>query len=137
MGKKLYVGNLSYGISDSSLEQMFAADQTLLRAQLLAVNGIGPETADSILLYAGGLPTFVIDTYTHRVFKRHGWIEFEADYYHLKEQFESQLPNDPALFNEYHALLVRVGSLHCRTRPNCEACPLQQLLPEVGPLEPF
>jgi endonuclease-3 related protein len=119
-----------------SLEAMFASDGDELREALLGVNGVGPETADSILLYAGGLPSFVIDTYTHRVLARHGWIGFEAGYYDLKEHFESGLPRDVPLYNEYHALLVRLGHLHCRKTPKCEGCPLAELLPEGGPLEP-
>ena len=96
-----------------------------LREQLLAIHGIGPETADAILLYAGGLPTFVVDTYTHRVLARHGWIGYDADYDEIKDHFESNLPADAALFNEYHALLVRVGKDYCkRTEPKCETCPL-------------
>ena len=81
-----------------------------LREELLSLNGIGPETADSILLYAGELPTFVVDTYTHRVLARHGWIGYEAQYYEIKDAFESELEQDVALYNEYHALLVRVGA---------------------------
>jgi len=119
-----------------SLEAMFAEEFTTLRAGLLSINGIGPETADSILLYAGGLPTFVIDTYTHRVVKRHGWAAADADYHALKEHFENALDRDAALFNEYHALLVRVGKEHCRTAPRCEGCPLAELLPEGGPVQP-
>lgn len=119
-----------------SLEAMFATDMTTLRQELLGVNGIGPETADSILLYAGARPTFVVDTYTHRVLKRHGWIEFEADYHAVQEHFESRLEADPALFNEFHALLVRVGNEHCRKTPRCDGCPLADLLPEGGPLAP-
>jgi len=121
---------------DGSLEAMFASGLWSLREELLSVNGVGPETADSILLYAGGLPTFVVDTYTHRVFARHGWIEFDADYHAIKDYFESGLERDAALYNEYHALLVRVGKLHCRKRPKCDGCPLADLLPERGPLEP-
>jgi endonuclease-3 related protein len=121
---------------DGSLEVMFRTDLATLRAELLAVNGVGPETADSILLYAGGLPTFVVDAYTHRVFARHGWIEFDADYYAVQEHFESGLERDAALYNEYHALLVRVGRLHCRKTPQCGGCPLAGLLPDGGPLEP-
>lgn len=121
---------------DGSLDAMFASGLSTLREELLSVNGVGPETADSILLYAGGLPTFVVDTYTHRVFARHGWIEFNADYHAIKEHFESGLERDVALYNEYHALLVRVGKLHCRKRPKCDGCPLAELLPERGPLEP-
>ncbi len=118
-----------------SLETMFAADQQTLRRHLLEVNGIGPETADSILLYAGNLPSFVVDAYTARVFKRHGWIEPEADYHTIQEFCESNLPRDTALFNEFHALLVRVGKEHCGTQPRCQGCPLAPLLPEGGPLD--
>lgn len=120
-----------------SLEAMFSTSLPELRAQLLGVCGIGPETADSILLYAGNLPTFVVDAYTYRVFARHGWIAFDADYYEIQEHFESGLPQDPALYNEYHALLVRVGKERCRKRaPLCQGCPLAPLLPEGGPAEP-
>lgn len=121
---------------DGSLEAMFATELSELREKLLAVSGIGPETADSILLYAGGLPTFVVDTYTHRVLARHGWIGFDADYYELKDHFESSLPQDPRIFNEYHALLVQVGKEHCGKTPKCKDCPLAELLPPGGPLEP-
>jgi endonuclease-3 related protein len=119
-----------------SLEAMFAADQQTLRRQLLEVNGIGPETADSILLYAAHRPSFVVDTYTARVLKRHGWIEPDADYHALKEFCESHLPREVPLYNEFHALLVRVGKEHCGTRPHCEHCPLAPLLPDGGPLGP-
>jgi endonuclease-3 related protein len=118
-----------------SLDAMFAVNLPDLREQLLRVNGVGPETADSILLYAGQLPTFVVDTYTARVLKRHGWIEPEAGYHAIKEYFESNLDGNVELFNEYHALLVRVGHLHCRKTPKCEECPLNDLLPEGGPVE--
>jgi endonuclease-3 related protein len=119
-----------------SLKKMFRRDAAALREELLAINGIGPETADSILLYAGGLPVFVVDAYTYRVFARHGWIGFEAGYHEMQEHFESGLPRDAALFNEYHALLVRVGKEHCRKAPRCQGCPLAPLLPRGGPLEP-
>jgi endonuclease-3 related protein len=123
---------------DGSLEAMFQTDLATLREELLAVHGIGPETADSILLYAGNLPTFVVDTYTHRVLARHGWIGYEAGYDEIKDYFESSLPQDVALYNEYHALLVRVGKDYCRkTNPKCESCPLVALLPEDGIVQPF
>ncbi len=123
---------------DGSLEAMFQTDLATLREELLAVHGIGPETADSILLYAGGLPSFVVDTYTHRVAARHGWIGYEAGYDELKDYFESTLPRDVALYNEYHALVVSVGKDYCRkTNPQCDACPLAPLLPEGGIVEPF
>ena len=121
---------------DGSLETMFATGVFNLREELLAVHGIGPETADSILLYAGALPVFVVDTYTHRVFARHGWTGFDAGYYELQDHFAGGLPEDAALFNEYHALLVRLGHLHCRKTPKCDGCPLAELLPEGGPLAP-
>ena len=98
-----------------------------------AIHGIGPETADAILLYAGGLPTFVVDTYTHRVLARHGWIGYDADYHEIKDYFEITLPADARLYNEYHALLVRVGKEYCRkSAPKCEACPLAAMLPASG-----
>ena len=90
---------------DGSLDAMFRTNLATLREQLLAIHGIGPETADAILLYAGGLPTFVVDTYTHRILARHGWIGYDADYHEIKDHFESTLPADAPLYNEYHALL--------------------------------
>lgn len=123
---------------DGSLEAMFATDVSTLRDRLLAIHGIGPETADAILLYAGGLPTFVVDTYTHRVLARHGWVGYEADYHEIKELFEAALPAAAPLYNEYHALLVRVGKDFCRrTAPKCEACPLFSMLPEGGVMLPM
>lgn len=121
---------------EASLEQMFTAPLDELRESLLQVNGIGPETADSILLYAGGYPTFVVDAYTHRVFKRHGWIEDAADYHTLKDHLESGMERSAPLYNEYHALLVKVGKEHCGTKPRCEGCPLEDLLPCGGPHAP-
>ncbi len=120
---------------NGSLDAMFANELDQLRVELLAVNGIGPETADSILLYAGDKLTFVVDTYTHRVLKRHGWIEHEADYHETKFFFEKHLRQDVPLFNEYHALLVRVGNQFCHKQPKCEECPLATLLPPGGPHE--
>jgi len=121
---------------NGSLEQMFSLPIDQLRCELLEINGVGPETADSIILYAGNLPTFVVDTYTLRVFSRHGWVEPEMDYHSLKEFFESQLERDAALYNEYHALLVRLGKDYCKKQPRCEGCPLESYLPEGGPYEP-
>jgi endonuclease III related protein len=118
---------------DGSLDAMFSTNVATLREQLLAIRGVGPETADAILLYAGGLPTFVVDTYTHRILARHGWIGYDADYHEIKELFESLLPADASLYNEYHALLVRVGKDFCRrSAPKCDACPLAPMLPEGG-----
>ncbi|UCH78175.1 MAG: endonuclease III domain-containing protein [Candidatus Coatesbacteria bacterium] len=98
------------------------------REKLLAVKGIGPETADSILLYACGLPTFVVDAYTYRVLFRHGLAEEAASYDELKELFEAHLPPEVALYNQYHALLVRVGRERCRRgEPRCAGCALEGL----------
>lgn len=96
-----------------------------LRADLLSVPGIGPETADSILLYAAGRPVFVVDAYTRRVLARHRLIPPDMAYEPLRALFERHLPSDPALFNEYHALLVAVGKRYCRRRPLCATCPLR------------
>ena len=101
------------------------------------MNGIGPETADSIVLYAAEKPIFVIDAYTSRMLKRHGWIDYEADYYAMQEYFHSSLESDVALFNEYHALIVQVGKQFCGKKPKCEECPLCGMLPDSGIVEPF
>jgi endonuclease-3 related protein len=120
-----------------SLEAMFQTDLHTLREELLAVNGVGPETADSILLYAGRLGVFVVDAYTHRIFARHGWIGFDADYHQTQDYIQSSLREDVRLYNEYHALLVHTGKHYCRkTKPKCQECPLRDLLPNGGPLEP-
>jgi endonuclease III related protein len=123
---------------DGSIEAMFRTDLATLREQLLAVHGIGPETADVILLYAGGLASFVVDTYAHRILARHGWIGYDASYHEIKDYFESNLPADAPLYNEYHALLVRVGKDYCkRTAPKCETCPLAEMLPARGIVMPI
>jgi endonuclease-3 related protein len=98
-----------------------------LRTELLGIKGVGPETADSILLYAFERPIFVVDAYTARVAVRHGLIEPEADYEQLRDLFQSNLPQDVKLFNEYHALLVRVGKEFCRPKARCPNCPLEKL----------
>lgn len=98
-----------------------------LRAELLAVKGIGRETADSILLYALGRPIFVVDAYTARIAVRHALIDAGADYEQLQELFQSNLPEDVQLFNEYHALLVRLGKQFCRPKAQCSGCPLEHL----------
>jgi endonuclease-3 related protein len=99
------------------------------RDELLSISGIGPETADSILLYAGGHPTFVVDAYTRRVTARHGFAPTDAGYEELRSLFMENLPADASLFNEFHALFVAVGKRFCRPRePRCEGCPLLALL---------
>lgn len=109
---------------DGDMDRLEGIGLSELRESLLGINGIGAETADAILLYALGRPTFVIDAYTGRIARRHGLIDAEADGHELKALFEDHLPAEVALFNEYHALLVEVGKRHCKPRPRCEACPL-------------
>ncbi len=110
------------------LEALAERPTAALREWLLAQNGIGPETADSILLYAFDRPVFVIDAYTIRICQRHGWLEDQAGYDEAQSLFIKQLPADSTLFNEYHALLVRIGKEFCRTRqPACKRCPLSGL----------
>jgi endonuclease III related protein len=95
------------------------------RAKLLALHGIGPETADSMLLYALDMPVFVIDAYTRRIFARLGLTAADASYHELQAFFHAQLPMDPSLFNEFHALIVYHAKEHCLARPLCDDCPLQ------------
>lgn len=102
-----------------------------LRRDLLQVNGIGPETADCILCYALDFPIFVVDAYTARIFSRHGLLPEDVGYDELQSFFMDALPQDTALFSEYHALLVRVGNTWCKKKSGqCEACPLQPFLDE-------
>ncbi len=121
---------------DGSMDAMAAVSLSTLREELLTINGIGPETADSILLYAAGKSTFVVDAYTHRIAVRHGWIESEAGYDELKDYFESRLADDAATLGEMHALIVAVGKKLCRRREaKCDDCPLKPFLPDGGPVE--
>ncbi len=113
-----------------SLKKMFRTPLPRLRAELLELHGIGPETADAILLYAGGLPSFVVDAYTRRILERHGLAEPRATYHHIQDLFHSNLPPDPGLYNEYHALIVRASKDWCHKRnPICSECPLAPFLP--------
>jgi len=97
------------------------------RQELLQINGIGRETADSILLYAFERPVFVVDAYTYRIATRHQLIEPECDYEQLRSLFEDNLEDDVKLFNEFHALLVRTGKDFCRPKARCAGCPLEKL----------
>jgi endonuclease-3 related protein len=96
-----------------------------LREELLSINGIGRETADSIILYAAGKLTFVVDAYTYRILLRHGLIAPEDDYEAVKELLESSLPQSAPLWNDYHAQLVAVGKTYCRPTAQCAGCPLE------------
>jgi len=145
-----------------SLDRMFARATEELRAELLALNGVGPETADSILLYAGNHPVFVVDAYTRRVLERHGIIGPKAKYEEIRLLVEQAIggatrdaltvvqlggdPRHPASrisrterselaqhYNEFHALIVRVGNQYCSKTAKCEGCPLQRFLPPTAP----
>jgi endonuclease-3 related protein len=143
-----------------SLDRMFAQPTAQLRAELLELNGVGPETADSILLYAGNHPVFVVDAYTRRILERHGIITAKTGYEEIRRLIEGTIsnaesgalmvepgtdPRHPASrmsraarselaqhYNELHALIVRVGNQLCRATPKCEGCPLKNFLPGYG-----
>ena len=115
-----------------SLTKMFNAPTEPLREQLLIVRGIGPETADSILLYAGNHPVFVVDAYARRMLERHQLAHAKLPYEPIRKFFEENLPKDVSLYNEFHALIVRTGKDYCRKEnPRCSECPLQPLLPNT------
>ncbi len=109
------------------IEAMAAEPVESLREKLLAVSGIGPETADSILLYACGKPVFVSDAYTHRILHRHRLIRRDADVHQIRALFMENLPQDAPLFNQFHALFVATGKTFCRKVPKCGECPLKAL----------
>jgi endonuclease-3 related protein len=107
---------------EGSLERLFAGDWHKLRQELLMVKGIGPETCDSILLYAGAKPSFVVDSYTRRLLTRLGFISGRESYEDIRALFMENLPQDVELFNEYHALIVHHAKEHCRKTPRCAGC---------------
>ncbi len=119
-----------FGNYNGSIDRLFGKKTGAeLRAELLSINGIGPETADSIVLYAASLPEFVVDAYTVRILRRHGLIGDKAPYGDVKALFMESLERDAGLFNEYHALIVKTGKDFCRPgRPLCGACPLERFL---------
>ncbi|MFH0764125.1 MAG: endonuclease III domain-containing protein [Candidatus Omnitrophota bacterium] len=108
----------------SNLGKLSRLNTEGLREELLGVNGIGPETCDSILLYAFQRPVFVVDAYTKRVFSRLGLISGDAGYDDIQRFFMKNLPRKHRLFNEYHALVVRLAKDYCKTKPKCGSCPL-------------
>jgi len=124
-----------HGSYQGSLKKMFRRRTDPLRSELLSVNGIGPETADSILLYAGNKPSFVIDAYTRRIFSRHRILGYEESYETFQGLFMKGLPRSVPLYNQYHAMLVNVGKDFCRARPHCDGCPLRgwRGVPALGP----
>lgn len=117
--------NLFINEFEGSAEKMFSDDSEELRKKLLNVNGIGPETADSILLYAGKKPFFVVDAYTKRIFSRHKLITKDSTYYQIQEFFSQNLDKDVKLFNEFHAQIVMLGKTICTSKnPDCAKCPI-------------
>jgi len=120
---------------DDDLDRLFALDADDLRQQLLAVHGVGPETADSIILYAAGKPVFVIDAYTRRIISRLGLAPEKEGYAAYQKFFMENLPPDAKLFNEYHALLVCLGKNVCRRQPLCAECCLGDTCPSYGNLD--
>lgn len=120
--KAEYLKNISkFLVENKNLEKELAEN---VREKLLSVKGIGPETADSIALYAFKKPCFVIDAYTKRIFSRLGICNKKIKYNDLQEKFHSALPRKTSLFNEYHALLVELAKRHCSKKPCCKKCPL-------------
>lgn len=118
-----------------SLRRMFATPPLDLRRALLELRGLGPETVDAILLYAGGQPFFVADAYTRRILARHGMLADDAPYAEAQHYIHRHLRRDAKVYNEFHALLVEVGKGYCRRgQPHCEGCPLQEFL---GPRRPL
>jgi endonuclease-3 related protein len=121
---------------------MFNQPLPRLRQELLDLDGVGPETADAILLYAGRLPVFVVDAYTKRLFQRHSICGQEAKYEEIRAQVEKALADEKspqaqaAHYNEFHALLVEVGKRHCGPIARCEGCPLRHLLPNGRAVSP-
>ncbi|MBN2013844.1 MAG: endonuclease III domain-containing protein [Candidatus Altiarchaeota archaeon] len=123
---KSFIGFLfeNYG---GDLRVLFSLPRDHMRSELLSVWGIGPETADSIILYAANKPSFVVDAYTKRIFSRLGLVEEDISYSDLKQFFEHQLPVDVSLYSEFHALIVALGKNFCRKKPVCRECPIQSL----------
>lgn len=110
---------------EGDLDKFIQEDIYQLREGLLSVNGVGPETADSIILYAAQKPVFVIDAYTYRILKRHNMVEEQVTYDELQSLFMDNLPEETGLFNEFHALIVITGKEYCRRNPKCDICPLR------------
>ncbi len=106
------------------LDAFLSQPRDVLREALLSINGVGKETADSIMLYAANEPVFVIDAYTRRILQRHGLIQGNEEYDVLRRLFETSLPPDPLLYNDFHAQIVAVGHTYCKRRPRCEPCPV-------------
>jgi endonuclease-3 related protein len=113
-----------HDLYEGDVDRMLSRDRHVLREELLSIHGIGPETADSIILYAAGRPQFVVDAYTRRLLSRIGLVPAGISYVDLQAAFQSNLPRDTALYQEYHALIVQHGKSTCRKKPLCAGCVL-------------
>jgi endonuclease-3 related protein len=118
--------NLIVESYNGKLSKLLKENTNRMREMLLSVNGVGPETADSILLYAAHRPVFVVDAYTRRILARHGFVHNRSGYDDVQRIFQDHLPADEAFFNEFHALIVQTGKAFCRKKPDCARCPLVQ-----------
>lgn len=118
--------NVIYNEYDATIENMESIKTYTLRNLLLSINGIGPETADSILLYALNKPAFVVDAYTKRFLKNHNLYNGDGDYHEIQKFFMDNLQSDVCLFNEFHALIVCLCQIYCRKVPICSGCPLER-----------
>jgi endonuclease-3 related protein len=127
--KARYVKSLALYLEKNyggNLQRFFSQPPGSLRKELLSLRGVGPETADSVLLYAGGKRFFVVDAYTRRVFKRFGLLKGREDYEEIRALFEENLPRDARIYNEFHALVVELAKRCClKKKPLCAACPLR------------
>jgi len=110
-----------------SLNKLFSGEMEDLREELLKIKGIGKETADCILLYAGKMPSFVSDAYTKRFLDRYGLLKGMQTYDDIRDFFMQNLPEDVYLYNEYHALIVHHGHAVCQSKPNCQDCPVRAI----------
>jgi endonuclease-3 related protein len=119
-----------------SLSLLLREDTQRMRDALLSVSGVGPETADSILLYAAHRPVFVVDAYTRRILARHGLGRSPSGYDDIQQMFQDHLEKEERLFNEFHALIVQTGKVFCRSRPRCGECPLNHWPDETYPALP-
>lgn len=132
--KTRYLRTLAAWVSQRArgdLSSLMSEDTGALRSEILALHGVGRETADSILLYAVGKPAFVVDTYTRRIAARLCLLPDNATYESTQQYFVALLPKDAHLLNEFHALLVRLAKEYCRARPACLTCPLEQCCPSA------
>ncbi|MBN2373448.1 endonuclease III domain-containing protein [bacterium] len=123
---KVFIDHL-FESHEGNLERMFGQETNILREELLGIKGIGPETADSIMLYAANKPVFVVDAYTKRIFSRHGFFPVTWGYNVVQSFFMDFLPHNIKIYNEYHALIVRLAKEHCKKKPVCFKCPLEDL----------